>query len=708
MGLFDEAPTFVSGGTTTTPQVKPAAKATGLFSDAPTFANQSSYTPKVAQTTQYPSLVANKGTLDQYVKKALTPTAAPPTNTTGILSGLGRLASGAAQSLLATHTNSMLDTQKQLTQPKPQGMEFPTAPNALALSDAISQRDAAGRQALGGNSMDAQKSFLDLIRAPVRGLVGITNPNKTIDPLYQGQLARFIYGDEPIVGYSRQAASTEQSLKDQGFGKLSTPLAVIGATGTAALDLDPFYAPIVSSINDELASAAEKTGTRQIKITYKDLQDISSGKVTNGEKFDALKTVGKDVPSLTEAIKGGGLPVDVSEDSLLKRATGPIQDVAKPIDTTYSLPQQNPAIPQPISLLQARQQAEASGQVIETPKPLDSTPVEPKIAPTETIKPKVIDTPSKENPLATEAKKYPTADEFVNKYLSKPELIPVSEGYNESVATQKAMLEKADKVLGEYRSIEKFARSPKGQAMPEIKKAQLFSKYRDLVGERETLLSQATKMKHPETLVKTHIGEKALKSQLEEIYNQAQGSAKTTTEPIEPVVEAKTPSKIAKSIEQKAIDTGITDRLSSLAGYDKITIDDQKARAEELFSNIDEARAVLRGEKPLPEGLRGTSVIIAAESYLKVHPDPVLVHELANSPYVSATSYGAQEMRLAAEREPDSLSAKLQELKTKLTKNAGGDKEVSVRKTASIKDANKVLLPKEDLSWNKFLENIKC
>ncbi len=87
-------------------------------------------------------------------------------------------------------------------------------------------------------------------------------------------------------------------------------------------------------------------------------------------------------------------------------------------------------------------------------------------------------------------------------------------------------------------------------------------------------------------------------------------------------------------------------------------------------SNVDEARAIIRGDKPLPDRLRGISLITAMEEHLKTNPDPDIAHELANSPLVSATTRAAQELRLAAEREPDSFTAKMAELKKSLEDNA--------------------------------------
>lgn len=174
--------------------------------------------------------------------------------------------------------------------------------------------------------------------------------------------------------------------------------------------------------------------------------------------------------------------------------------------------------------------------------------------------------------------------------------------------------------------------------------------------------------------------------------------------------EGAVPSKIGKSIEAKAIEAKLTQGYSKVAGYDPITIKEQSDRAADLInSNLETARQVIRGEEPLPEGLRGTALVTAMEEYLDNHPSEDMAYELANSPLVSATSAAAQEMRLAAERDPDSATAKLQEIKRAREAKVRDPAESKARAKTSLKsEMQKVNLSKEELSWDKFVENITC
>lgn len=188
---------------------------------------------------------------------------------------------------------------------------------------------------------------------------------------------------------------------------------------------------------------------------------------------------------------------------------------------------------------------------------------------------------------------------------------------------------------------------------------------------------------------------------------------KETAEPIKAApanTEGKTPSSIASSIERKAVEQKLTKGFEGVAGYDKITIKDQSEKATKVFENVDQARKIIRGEEPLPSGLRGTALITAAEEHIAKTGDAEMAHDLANSPLVSETSAAAQEMRLAAEREPDSLAARLQELKkTKLDaieKRTGKTVKKAVDNTVQKIKKTVPKAKKED--WSSFIQSIQC
>lgn len=170
-------------------------------------------------------------------------------------------------------------------------------------------------------------------------------------------------------------------------------------------------------------------------------------------------------------------------------------------------------------------------------------------------------------------------------------------------------------------------------------------------------------------------------------------------------------SKIGKSIEAKAVEDNLTQGFKDTAGYDPITIKEQATKATELVTtNIDTARSIVRGEQPLPDGLRGTALITAMEEHIKANPDGELAYELANSPLVSATSAAAQEMRLMAERVPDSLTAQFKAIKTAreaAVEKRGGLQKASKAITDSIRKAIKANASKRP-SWEEFINEVQC
>jgi hypothetical protein len=187
---------------------------------------------------------------------------------------------------------------------------------------------------------------------------------------------------------------------------------------------------------------------------------------------------------------------------------------------------------------------------------------------------------------------------------------------------------------------------------------------------------------------------------------------KPVTESFKPKDASKTPSKIAESIETKAIEQKLTEGFEGLAGYDKITIKEQAQKASELLTDIEKTRRVIRGEEELPTGLRGTAVITAAEEYIKKTGDAKLAYDLANSHLVSETSAAAQELRLAAERQPDSLAQKLKDLKQTreeaVRKKTGKTLDKAIKSEVdTIKSEVRKSAPKKE-DWSSFLDSIQC
>lgn len=191
--------------------------------------------------------------------------------------------------------------------------------------------------------------------------------------------------------------------------------------------------------------------------------------------------------------------------------------------------------------------------------------------------------------------------------------------------------------------------------------------------------------------------------------SQGNSSKVKTSKPVDISPTTKS-SKIGKSVEAKAVENKLTKGFGKTAQYETINLKDQAKRATDLVNdNHEQARSIIRGDEPLPEGLKGTALITAMEEHIKQNPNADTAYELANSPLISGTSEAAQEMRLAAERSPDSATSRLQDIRR--AREAKID-NLPKKRSGAIKDlkesTNRVNLPIDDLKWDRFLDTIKC
>jgi hypothetical protein len=175
------------------------------------------------------------------------------------------------------------------------------------------------------------------------------------------------------------------------------------------------------------------------------------------------------------------------------------------------------------------------------------------------------------------------------------------------------------------------------------------------------------------------------------------------------VVKPKTPSKIARSIEAKAIESKLSRGFEGLAGYEKVSVKNQRIRALRTLQDIEQTRKIIRGEAELPAGLKGISLVTAVEERIAKTGDMELAYELANSPLISEVSAAAQELRLAAERIPDSATLRIQQLKNKIDQRIKNVEEKKSKVKDRLKEeVKKNNLSKEETSIDNFINSIIC
>lgn len=202
---------------------------------------------------------------------------------------------------------------------------------------------------------------------------------------------------------------------------------------------------------------------------------------------------------------------------------------------------------------------------------------------------------------------------------------------------------------------------------------------------------------------------------IKEVQSKPEIKTPKTNEARTPSKEVKTPSKVAKSIEAKSIEKGLTDSFGELAGYDKITIKEQAAKAADVLSDMDRAKRILRGEERLPDGLRAEALIKALEDHAMETSDHVLAMDIAKSPLTSETSAHAQALRLLAERNPDSATARIKEVqkareqavREKLAKKGKSYEKAKKETVEQIKNEIAKKKPKFK-DWSSFIDSIEC
>lgn len=235
---------------------------------------------------------------------------------------------------------------------------------------------------------------------------------------------------------------------------------------------------------------------------------------------------------------------------------------------------------------------------------------------------------------------------------------------------------------------------------------------------RARSIDDGTEMVEPQDILKTA---NALVTQDNEHttnagIDKAPPASGTSNESGEGTKETK-PSKIGKSIEAKAIEAGLTEGFRETAGYTPIVNKDEIGKATDLMAkDMDSARAMIRGERPVPEGVKPEALLIAMEKHAELTSDPDLHYETANSPITSESSKHAQSLQLFRERDPDSAAAYIQDVRQQ---RAAGIKKLLNGRTVeqaledevngiskSLKFAKKKPIAKE--VWDSFIDNLAC
>jgi len=291
-------------------------------------------------------------------------------------------------------------------------------------------------------------------------------------------------------------------------------------------------------------------------------------------------------------------------------------------------------------------------------------------------------------PLAEEAQKFKSAEEFYQKIES------VSKEYAElpKLKTREATIKQLSK---EDQIIAKAGILP-GEAIlktsPEIKQRVL------------DFYTQATKEIKPVAKPKV-------------VKKKPKPKPKPVKKPIKkkPTKAPKKVSKVAKSIEAKAIEKGLIEKgFRELAEFTPETVERQSRLIDELIkSGMDRVHRIVNGQESLPSEINAGMFVSTIDTLAMETRDGKLALDLLNSPLVTETSVAGQTLRFLQEREQDSATAKMNELKK--AREKGVEKRRGKKSEAQTKEQMKKQLEKRirktkpsKYAWTQLIDEIQC
>ena len=173
------------------------------------------------------------------------------------------------------------------------------------------------------------------------------------------------------------------------------------------------------------------------------------------------------------------------------------------------------------------------------------------------------------------------------------------------------------------------------------------------------------------------------------------------------------PSKVAESIESRAIEKGLTEGFDGLAGFDPITIKGQSVQVAGLIKkDLARAERIMKGTEALPDGVRASSILIGLEKFAQKTGNAQLLNDLANSPLAAETSIFAQELRMLRERTPFSPVKIIRDVKKAREETFKKRTKKSVKQTTKSEITKAKTQIKKSASgrqgWEDFIQEIRC
>lgn len=341
--------------------------------------------------------------------------------------------------------------------------------------------------------------------------------------------------------------------------------------------------------------------------------------------------------------------------------------------------------------------------------------------------------PKELQPLAEEAQKYANVDDFVNYYSQNIDQIPSSPEYKQYLSEQDTFIKKENDIYAQMKSMrDQYA----GKTINDVPASDI-TKYENLQKELSQTLSKKTLAKIPEGVIKTHIGEKGLQSQLTDFYNNVNSreqiniplakeipqSEKTLEQPVKIMSRTTQSLKpiegtgytkargLSEGVEAKAIENKLTDNFGDLPEYKTVSMADQAKQASDIISKDAElAKSIAMGEKAPPKGVLPESVFVAVENKAIAEGDVQTLKDLATSKLSASATTMGQRIRTLAERDPTSPVGAIQEVQAARSADIAKRGDIAKQTQDTINQIKESIkkVPTTKQTWNDFVDSITC
>jgi hypothetical protein len=180
--------------------------------------------------------------------------------------------------------------------------------------------------------------------------------------------------------------------------------------------------------------------------------------------------------------------------------------------------------------------------------------------------------------LSQEAQKYGSAAEFAKHFSEHPHEIPISKEYQAFLDEHKGFIARETEIYARMKELrDKYKNISIEKATPDQLKQEKIDRkeYTKIQEELKKLLSKKTMADIPEGVIKTHIGEKALKEQLVEFYNEAKSKPKGVELP-EKITKAYDDIEKARELMKKAPESSPDYEVKTKGDYQSYIDDVQR------------------------------------------------------------------------------------------------------------------------------------